>query len=137
MPYRPIACCRPASPPLAYRYVPGAVAVKVRVTVPPEGASTGPASKVMPGMSRPTVRVPGSTLWTVTVTGSPMVTTSRGPGRAAVAVTQSPGVDGAPKPQIGTGSAPDTGVVVPAIAHNSMATGAAATDPADAMPAAA
>src|SRR5690242_14786380 len=82
----------------------------------------------------------GSALVTlkVTVVVSPAlsVTSSCGPGRLAVAVEQSPGVAGMPKPQIGTVTAP-VRVAVPGSAHRSIDTVAAeAADPPHMSPAA-
>src|SRR5690348_8050566 len=69
-PNSPIACCRPASPPLRYRYTPGALAVKVRLTLKPTGAVSGPALTDTPGMSNDSVcaGTAGSALITLIVT---------------------------------------------------------------------
>src|SRR5262249_57831761 len=104
----------------------GAEAVKLTVTVAPDAASTGPASNVTPGISNRSVRVPGRALVTLSVTWSPSLITGFsgvpgprprvGPGRVAVAVLQSPGVVGTPKPQIGTEVGPGS-VSVPVVAQ--------------------
>src|SRR5262249_43240888 len=108
-------------------------AVNDRLSVPPESTSAGPASKVIPGISNVMECPAGSALVTLKVTVvvsvALKVTSSCGPGRLAVAVVQSPGVVGMPKPQIGTVPAP-VNVAFPGSAHRSIDTLAAeAADP--------
>src|SRR6266516_353441 len=119
--------------------MPGALAVKVRVTVAPTAASVPPAVNEMPGISNDSVCPAGSALVTSIVTESPSFTTSCGPGRFAVAVAQSPGVFGMPKPQIGTvtaGALVGSGAALPGTAQRSTDTDAAdAVEPAATSPA--
>src|SRR5215471_5855422 len=71
---------------------------------------------------------------TVVVSAALKVTSSSGPGRIAVAVEQSPGVVGMPKPQIGAVTAP-VSVAVPGSAHRLIDTVAAeAADPPNMSP---
>jgi hypothetical protein len=73
---------------------------------------------------------------TVVVSVALKVNSSCGPGRLAVAVEQSPGVLGTPKPQIGTVT-PVVSVAVPGSAHRSIvAVAAEAADPPSMSPAA-
>jgi hypothetical protein len=111
-------------------YVPGAPD-KVKVAVAPGATSVGPEPKAIPGASRLSVWSAArpfatvSSLWMVRAIVSTWATVSCGPGRLAVAVEQSPGVLGMPKPQIGIdrpGWVVGSGCSVPAFAHSSIGT---------------
>ncbi len=101
----------------------------------PTAAVLGPGLNVTPGASNVTecsgAAAAGSASVTVIVTVSPSLTTSCGPGRLAVAVVQSPGVEGIPNPQIGTvvaGAVVGSGAKLPGTAQRLMDTLAAATE---------
>src|SRR5690348_5720398 len=108
--------------------------------VPPGPTSAAPATKVIPGISNVMECPAGSALVTLKVTVvvsvALKVTSSCGPGRIAVAVEQSSGVVGMPKPQIVTVGAPGS-ATVPGSAHRLIDTVAAeAADPPYMSPAA-
>src|SRR5690348_2572684 len=107
-PYRPIASWRPAFAGLWYRYVPGAAAVNVNVPVPPAATVAAPWATAMPGISNPTASA--SVLRSVTVTVSPSLTVSVGPGSPAVTAAQLP-PEASANPHTGAVTAPGSATV--------------------------